>query len=210
LSDGLRANWLRIVTHIGALVPLAVLATDYWTGRLIIDPVREATTRTGRTALILLVLSLACTPVYRVTGFRQVLRVRRTLGLYSFAYITLHLLVFAGLDYGFDLALLGPAILTQRFVLAGVGAFLILLPLAITSTRRWQQRLGRDWRRLHRLLYLAAILDILHFTWAVKDVRRPLRYGALVALLLATRIPPIDRALGALQGLLERARQDTA
>ena len=159
---------------------------------------------------MLLVLSLACTPVHTVTGFKQVRRVRRALGLYSFLYLCLHLLTFVGWDYGFDLALLGPAILDQRFVLVGFATLLILLPIAITSTRGWQRRLGKNWRRLHRLFYVAAILDIVHFLWLVKDARTPLRYGAIVALLLIVRIPRVRSGLSAFRRWLVKNRKSKA
>lgn len=191
----LRENWLRVLTHIGALVPLGLVIWEYWRGRFLIDPIREITTRTGRTALTLLILSLACTPIGTILGYRKALRVRRALGLYAFLYVALHFLIFVGWDYGFDLGLLGPAIFSQRFVLAGSAAGLLLLPLAITSTPGWQKRLGRNWRRLHRLVYLAGLLAILHFAWLVKDLRRPLRYGAVLALLLVLRIPAVRQFL---------------
>jgi sulfoxide reductase heme-binding subunit YedZ len=120
-------------------------------------------------------------------------------------YVGLHLLIFAGWDYGFDLRLLGPAIFTQRFVIVGLVTFLILLALAVTSTPAWQKRLGKNWKRLHQLFYLAAVLDIVHFLLLVKDTRRPLRYGVVVALLLIARIPPIRKALAALRRFLGRA-----
>lgn len=191
----LRENWLRVLTHVGALLPLGLIIWEYWRGGFFIDPIREITTRTGRTALILLILSLACTPIGTILDYRKALRVRRALGLYAFLYAALHFLVFVGWDYGFDLGLLGPAIFSQRFVLAGSAAGLLLLPLAITSTRGWQKRLGRNWRRLHRLVYLASLLAILHFAWLVKDLQRPLRYGAVLALLLVLRIPAVRQFL---------------
>jgi len=190
----LKTRWLQILTHVAALLPLAWLLWDYWQGRLI-DPVREITTRTGKAALILLILSLACTPINILLGFKQVLRVRRALGLYAFMYASLHFLTFVGLDYGFDFDLLGQGILDQRYVLVGFAAGLLLLPLAITSTQAWQKRLGKNWRRLHRLVYQASILAIVHFTWLAKDNRGPLRYGAVVALLLIVRIPGIRKAI---------------
>jgi sulfoxide reductase heme-binding subunit YedZ len=153
------------------------------------------TTRTGKTALILLILSLACTPINIIFGFKQVMRVRRALGLYAFMYASLHFLTFVGLDYGFDLGLLGQGILDQRYVLVGFAAGLLLLPLAITSTQGWQKRLGKNWRRLHRLVYLAGVLAIVHFVWLAKDNREPLRYGAVVALLLIVRIPGVRKAI---------------
>jgi sulfoxide reductase heme-binding subunit YedZ len=191
----LKADWLQILAHVASLLPLAWLLWAYWQGLFIIDPVLEITTRTGKTALILLILSLACTPIYTIFGFKQALRVRRALGLYAFMYAGLHFLTFVGLDYGLDLDLIGRAILNQRYVLVGFAAGLLLLLLAITSTRGWQKRLGKNWERLHRLVYLAGILAVLHFLWLVKDIHEPLRYGVVVALLLMVRIPVIRRAL---------------
>lgn len=188
LTRKLRRNWLRIVTHIGALLPLALLAWDYWGGRLSVNPIQDITLRTGKAALVLLVLSLACTPINSVFGYRPVLRVRRALGLYAFMYVGLHFLIFIGLDYSFDLALIREAVLEKRYALVGFAAFLILLPLAVTSTKGWMRRLGRLWKRLHRAVYVAALLAVLHFVWLVKsDIREPLLFGAVVVVLLVLR-----------------------
>jgi sulfoxide reductase heme-binding subunit YedZ len=200
----LEARWLQILTHIGALLPLAWLLWAYWQGLFIIDPVREITTRTGKTALILLILSLACTPMNTIFGFKQALRVRRPLGLYALMYAGLHFLTFLGLDYGFDLHLIRQDILDQRYVLVGFAAGLLLLLLGITSTQGWQKRLRKNWKRLHRLVYLAGILAIVHFTWLAKDNRVPLRYGAVVSLLLMVRIPIIRRAISTVRYQLRR------
>jgi sulfoxide reductase heme-binding subunit YedZ len=191
----LRSNWLQILMHAWALWLLASLAWDYSQDTFLVDPVREMTTRTGRLALTFLLLSLACTPVNTLLGYKKILRLRRPLGLYSFVFAALHFLIFAGLDYGFDLALLRPAILDQRYVLAGTGAFLILLALAVTSNKVSQRRLRKNWKRLHRLVYLSAFLVIVHFLWLSKDPRAPTRYGALLTLLLIIRLPFIKRAL---------------
>ena len=199
----LRANWLRILTHVGALLPLARIVWDYWHGALF-DPIQQITSSTGKTALVLLVLSLACTPVNVVFGLKQVLRVRRALGLYAFLYASLHGLTFVGWDYGFNLRFLKPAILDQRFVLAGFATFLLLLPLAVTSTRGWQKRLGKNWRRLHWLAYLAGISVIVHFVWLVKDLREPLWYGVVVALLLIVRIPAVRKTISNARHRIER------
>jgi sulfoxide reductase heme-binding subunit YedZ len=121
--------------------------------------------------------------------------VRRALGLYAFLYASVHFAIFVGLDYGLDLDLIPQAIFDQRYVVVGFAAGLILLALAITSTKGWQKRLGRTWTQLHRLVYLAGVLVIVHFLWLVKDIREPLRYGALLALLLALRLPPVRRAV---------------
>ena len=105
-----RKNWLRVLVHIGAWVPLSWLVIQYLQGSFVVDPVREMTTYTGKTALILLMLSLACTPISTVTGLKQVLRVRRALGVYSLLYVSVHFAIFVGLDYGFDPGLLAEAI----------------------------------------------------------------------------------------------------
>ena len=198
----LKRNWFRVLTHGAALAPLGRMLLDLALGRYFVDAARQITTRTGRVALALMLATLASSPVFTVTGLRQARQVRRALGLYTFLYVTLHFLTFAGWDYGFDFGLLGPAILSQRFVLAGVVTFVIMLALAITSTRGWQARMGKNWQRLHRLFYVAAILDILHFLLLVKDTTRPLRYGGLVGLLLFARIPPVTRALGKVRRLV--------
>jgi sulfoxide reductase heme-binding subunit YedZ len=132
-----------------------------------------------------------------VFGFRQALKVRRALGLYAFFYASLHLLIFVGVDYGFDPVLLREAIFEKRFALIGFASFLILLPLAITSTRGWMKRLGKNWTRLHRLVYLAALLVIVHYTWLVKsDIRVPILYGVGIVILLVLRLPAIRRIFG--------------
>jgi sulfoxide reductase heme-binding subunit YedZ len=197
--EKLKRNWLRILVHVGALAPVAWLAWQYWQGAFLIDPIREITTQTGKMALILLILSLACTPINTLFGFRQILRVRRALGLYAFLYAGAHFLTFSGLDYRFDLELLEQAILEQRYVLVGFASGLLLLTLAITSTRGWQRRLGKRWKWLHRLVYLAGILAIIHFLWLVKDIREPLRYGAVMAILLILRIPRVRRMVSSIR-----------
>lgn len=195
LLDRLRRHWLRALVHVGAPAPIVWAVWQYWQGAFLVDPVKEVTTLTGKTALTLLLLSLACTPVSTLFGFKQVLRVRRALGLYASLYVGLHFLVFAGVDYGWDLILIWEAIFHQRYVLAGTAAGLILLPLALTSTQGWQRRLGKTWKRLHRFVYLAGILAVVHFLWLVKDVREPLRYGIVLALVLVLRIPRIRGAV---------------
>jgi len=198
LKDRLpRLTKLQILVHIAGLFPFAWLIFDFFTANLTVNPIQAATLRTGKAALIFLILSLACTPLNTVFGFRQALRVRRPLGLYAFFYASLHFLIFVGVDYGFDPDLLKEAIFEKRFALVGFSAFLILLPLAITSTRGWMKRLGRNWLRLHRLVYLAGLLVIVHYVWLVKsDIRIPILYGLVVVILLILRIPAIRRYFG--------------
>ena len=196
----LQRHWLRILIHNMALLPLAVLLLDFSQGQLTANPIQEITLRTGRTTLILLTLSLSITPINIVFGIGHLLPFRRTLGLYAFLYASLHLLTFIGLDYRFDFGLMLEDVGSKRFVLAGLAAFLSLLLLAVTSTKGWRKRLGKNWVRLHWLAYLAAALAITHFAWQVKaDYSRPLLYGSIVAVLLLVRLPVVRKFLNELR-----------
>jgi sulfoxide reductase heme-binding subunit YedZ len=191
-----KLSWLQWLTHLGALVPLAVILWLFFTDGLTVNPIQDITFRTGKAALVLLVLSLACTPLNSLFGWRMALKLRRPLGLYAFLYVCLHFLTFVGLDYGFDVELLKEAIFEKRYALVGFAAFLILIPLAVTSTKGWQKRLGKTWKLLHQGVYLAAPLAVIHYVWLVKsDVREPLAYGAVVAALLLVRVPAVKRLL---------------
>jgi methionine sulfoxide reductase heme-binding subunit len=145
---------------------------------------------------VLLVLSLACTPLNTLFGWHALLKLRRPLGLYAFLYMGLHLLTFAGLDYAFDWELIKENLFEKRYALVGLASFLILIPLALTSTQGWQRRLGKQWKTLHQGVYIAAPLAVLHWVWLVKsDVRLPLTYGAVVAVLLLVRVSVVKRLL---------------
>ena len=195
MRSWLRKRWVALTVSLATLAPLACIAWRYAQGRFVVDPVRQITTITGKTALIMLLLTLAVTPARRILGLRTLAPARRVLGLAAFGYAALHLLIYAGWDYGFNLALLGPALVSQRFIVAGLAAFVLMLPLAITSTAGWMRRLGRRWSRLHWLVYPAAGLVIGHFLWLRKDPREPLRYGGALALLFVLRIPAVERTL---------------
>ena len=204
----LKRTWLPILTHIGALLPLARLIWNFFHDQLTANPIQYITFQTGKTALVLLILALACTPLNTVFELKRVVGLRKQLGLYAFLYATLHFLTFVGLDYQFDPDLLKEAIFKKRYALVGFAAFLALLPLAITSTRGWMRRLGKNWKRLHRLIYLAAVLVIIHFVWLVKsDVREPLAYGAVVVVLLALRLKTIRKGLVNLRERLAAKRR---
>jgi len=191
-----KTHWLRILIHLGAIIPLALLILDAINRRLGPEPIRAATLRTGDATLVLLVLTLACTPLNTWFGFRPALQHRRTLGLYAFLYASIHFLMFVAVDYMFDLSLLYEALFEKPYALAGLSAFLILIPLAITSTKGWKRRLGQNWRKLHYGIYFAAPIAVIHFIWLVKlDVRIPLAYGALVLALLAMRLPRVRHAI---------------
>lgn len=183
------------------------MAVNYAQDGLTAEPIKEITVRTGRTALTMLVLSLACTPIGKALGFSWVLRLRRTLGLYAFFYAVLHLSTVVGLDYWFDFDLLLEDLAGKRFVWAGLAAFLMLLPLAITSTGGWKKRLGRNWQRLHWAVYPAALLAATHFALQVKaDLRQPLIVGGIVILLLLARTSFGARAMSLPRRLLLRKR----
>lgn len=190
----LKTSWLQIIIHIGALLPLVILIWDFTQGRLTVNPIQEIQLRTGKYTLVLLVLTLLVTPANIMFGIKQALRLRRQLGLYAFMYASLHFLNFVGLDYRFDFTLILEDVAGKRFVLAGLAAFLSLLLLAVTSTKGWIRRLGKNWERLHWLIYLAAALAVTHFVWQVKaDLREPLIYGLVVFILLAVRLPAIRK-----------------
>ena len=200
----LKANGFRILVYAGALWPLVRILWNLAVGRFLVDPVRETMTLTGRTALNLLVLSLACTPVYTLTGFGRVLRARRTLGLYAFLYAALHFLTFVGWDYSFDARLLWQAVFYQQYVVVGFLAGLILLVLAVTSIKGWRRRLGKRWKRIQRLVYLADGLAVLHFAWLLKAPGEAVRYGVAVAMLFVLRLPV---GVKVLQGLRRRFKK---
>lgn len=180
---------LRTAVQLLALLPLLALLWDGYADGLGAEPVEEITHRTGWWALTLLMASLAVTPIRRLTGWNRVIQVRRTLGLFAFFYATLHVLVYFGLDQGFTLAYIGEDILERPYITVGFSAWLLLVPLALTSTRGWIRRLGRRWQLLHRLVYPAAILAVLHFLWLVKaDLREPLIFAAILTALLGLRL----------------------
>ena len=180
-------------------LPLAKLALDFLGGSLTANPIQEIIQRLGRTAIYFLVAVLACTPLNTLFGWQAVLQRRRSLGLYAFMYASLHFLVFAGLDYGSNIKLITEAIFEKPFALMGAIGFLMLLPLAITSSRWWIKVLGKGWQNLHRLVYLASTILIIHFAWARKgnltmlrgDIQQPLTLGLIVVVLLVLRIPPV-------------------
>jgi sulfoxide reductase heme-binding subunit YedZ len=189
-------RWLRIAVHVGALAPLAALGWMAWRDQLGPVPVAAATRLLGRYALALLLLSLVPTAVRIGTGFGALIRVRRALGLYAFLYALLHFLAFAGLDYGFDLDLLATVIAESSREIVGLAALVILAILAVTSLRSLMRGLGRYWKLLHRSVYLAAALVVLHYVWNYKELRAwPVAAGAALLLLLIPRLPPVENAL---------------
>jgi methionine sulfoxide reductase heme-binding subunit len=151
--------------------------------------VREILHRCGKTALQLLLLTLLVTPLREITGWRDLIRLRRMLGLFAFFYALLHFTTYAWLDQGLDLRAIGEDILKRPYITIGLAALLLLVPLAVTSTDRMMRRLGRRWTQLHRLVYLVTLLGVWHFWWQVKkDIREPLVYALIFAVLMAWRL----------------------
>ena len=197
-SEWLRENWLRVVVHVGVWLPLLWLVWRYMRHELGVDPVVTLNNVTGRMAMILLLLCLAATPLYIVFNFRQGIKVRRALGLYAFMYAGLHFINFIALDYAFDLNfILGDGIPKKPYILVGFTALVLLVALAITSTKGWMRRLKKNWSRLHWLIYPIGVLVIVHFLWQAKAAEQfePLVYGTILTVLLLVRLPPIRRRI---------------
>jgi sulfoxide reductase heme-binding subunit YedZ len=183
-----RRSLVQLAVIALALVPAIRLAMGAATDGLGANPIEEVTHTTGRTALRLLLATLAVTPARQLLGWSWLAPLRRTLGLLAFGYACLHLLTWLALDHFFDWELIVEDVLERRYVTAGMLGFACLLPLAITSTRGWMRRLGRRWQILHRLVYAAGIAGVVHFVWLVKaDLAEPLAYAALLAGLLGYR-----------------------
>jgi len=187
---------LLVALHLVALYPLARGVWDYHTGGLSANPIEDITRRSGYAAIALLIASLAATPLRRFTQWPLLVRVRRPLGLYSFFYASIHLMIFVGLDFGFDWELIWLEAPNKKFVIAGLAAYVILLSLAATSPKFMVARLGAYWKKLHRLVYPASLFAAAHFVWLVKgDKTRPLTYAMVIlALLLARLVPWPDRS----------------
>lgn len=193
--------------HLYAWSALVRLIVDYFNHNLTTNPIQAMQQRTGRHAITLLVLSLACSPLNNLFGWRELIKRRRALGLYAFMYATIHVIIFVDLDYGLAWSLIFQTILEKTYILVGVIVFLLLIPLAFTSFDIWKKRLGMNWKRLHTLVYYIGPLAFLHYAWSKKgdlfrfqgDIVRPVIYGAIIFILLAFRLPPVRRALALLR-----------
>jgi methionine sulfoxide reductase heme-binding subunit len=183
-----RNTILKPIVFLAALLPLAQLIFRQLTTGLGANPVEVMTHRTGLTALILLFITLAITPLRKMTGLYWLIQYRRMLGLFAFFYACLHFLIYAVLDQSLDLASVTKDVYKRPFITVGFLAFILMIPLALTSTKGWIRRLGKRWQQLHRLIYVSAAAGALHFFWLVKkDKREPLIYAAVLALLLGYR-----------------------
>ena len=184
------ARLLKPLVFIASLGPLAFLSLGAWQGSLGANPIETITHATGLWTLRFMLITLAVTPLRRLTGWNEIIRVRRMLGLFAFFYGSLHLMTYVWLDQFFDWAAIVKDVAKRPFITAGFSAFVLLVPLALTSTAGMIRRLGgRAWRRLHRLAYAAAALGVVHYWWLVKaDIRPPRNYAILLAVLLLVRL----------------------
>ena len=198
-----RYTLLQTAIHLYAWSALVWIIIELITDSFSINPIQELEQRTGRHAITLLVMSLLCTPLNAIFKFPELLKRRRTLGLYALLYATIHVLLFVNLDYGLAWSLIARTIFEKPYIIVGALAFLMLIPLGVTSFDVWKLRLGKNWKRLHQLVYIIAPLVVLHYIWSKKgdilsfsgDIVRPAIYGLVVIIFLILRIPAIRRAI---------------
>jgi len=185
-----RVGWLKLAILPACLVPLANLFWKAVTASLGANPIEVITRATGKWTLTFLLVTLAVTPLRKLTGQHWLIRLRRMLGLFAFFYGSLHFLTYIWLDQGFDIHSVTKDVYKRPFITAGFTAFVLLIPLAVTSTRNMIQRLGgRRWQWMHRLIYVSATAGVTHFLWLVKkDISRPVIYATILCVLLGYRV----------------------
>ena len=183
-------RFAKFLVFVNGAVPLALLGWDAWRHKLGANPVNFAILTTGMSALVFLMLTLLVTPLRKITGLNWLIFSRRTLGLYAFFYACLHFLIFFGLDRSFSISSTLSEMVKRKYLLVGITGLLVMAPLAATSTNAMIKRLGgKRWRALHRLAYVAAIAGVVHYYMQVKaDVRQPLAFAAVLAILLGYRL----------------------
>jgi methionine sulfoxide reductase heme-binding subunit len=186
----LRHRWVKVVVFLLCLAPACQLGWRFYKSDLTPNPIEFITHFTGDWAIRMVVATLAVTPLRRILHLPDLIRFRRMIGLFAFFYASLHFATWFGLDKGFDMHEILGDFTKRRFIILGLIAFLSLLPLAVTSTAGWVRRMGgKKWQALHRLIYVTGVAAVCHYYALVKsDVRRPLFYGGLVAMLLLYRI----------------------
>jgi methionine sulfoxide reductase heme-binding subunit len=182
-------SYLKPLAFVLCLIPLGQLGYRYYSDDLTANPIEFITRFTGSWALLILLASLAVTPLRKLTGWNELIKLRRMLGLFAFFYAALHFTTYMVLDLFFDFAAIGKDILKRPYITVGFTALVLMIPLALTSNAAMIRRLGKRWQQLHYLVYVIAILGVVHFYWLVKaDIRRPVQYGAALALLLGFRL----------------------
>ena len=194
LAAALKSPWSKPLLHALCLLPLGLLVFGLFADSLGANPVETLTHETGDWALRLLLVTLAITPLQQWTGVASWVRFRRMLGLYAFFYVVCHFSIWLLFDHSLDLAAMLEDIVERPYITIGFSAFVLLIPLAVTSTRGMVRRLGRRWHSLHRLVYAILALAILHFLWLVKaDYLEPGIYAIIAAILLLHRLEPVRR-----------------
>lgn len=184
-----RNKILKPIVFLAALLPLALLVLDALRGNLGANPIEKITHQTGLWTLILLLVTLAITPLRRITGINWVIQYRRMLGLFAFFYGCLHLTTYVWLDQFFDFHAMLHDVYKRPFITAGFTGFLLMVPLALTSTQWSIRKLGKKWQTLHRLIYLSALAGVIHFIWLVKkDVQEPLIYAIILGTVMSIRV----------------------
>ncbi len=190
LRQLLLSKWSKVALFLLCLSPLAFLGLRAYHGELTANPVEFVQHFTGNWTLRFLLITLSITPLRKLMNFPDLIRFRRMLGLFAFTYVCLHFLTYIGPDQAFDLAGMWKDVAKRPFITVGFAGFILLIPLALTSTKGWIRRLGgRRWQNLHRLIYVTALCGVIHYYWLVKsDHRLPLFYGAILAVLLLYRL----------------------
>ena len=190
LRQILTAKWTKPVVFLACLSPLGFLGARAYNGQLGANPVEFVQHFTGDWTLRFLLITLAVTPLRRILNLPDLIRFRRMLGLFAFTYVCLHFLTYIGPDQSFNFGGMLKDVAKRPFITVGFAAFVLLIPLAITSTTNWIRRLGgKRWQALHRLIYIAALCGVIHYYWLVKsDHRLPLLYGVILAALLLYRL----------------------
>ena len=182
-------KYFRSSVFLLSTIPFIVIAYKIFFNRLGPEPIKEITHHTGEWTLLFLIFTLAMSPLKQITNMNIWISVRRMLGLFAFFYASLHMLTYVGLDYRFDMNEISKDILTKRFIFVGFAAWLLLVPLALTSSKKMMSVLKQYWKKLHRLIYLIALLGVTHFIWLVKkDITEPLIYLLIILFLLAFRV----------------------
>lgn len=200
---GRKITWLQVVIHLGAWIPLLLIVFNFFSGNLTVNPIQDIEQRTGRLAILWLVLSLSATPLANIFGWKEMIKRRRAIGLYAFTMAFIHVSIFTALDFGFSWGLILAEVIEKNFILIGAIAFIGLTLLAATSFKYWQKKLKKNWKRLHKIVYGIAPLVVVHYALAKKgnilglqgDIVRPVVYGIVVTILLLLRIKPIRLGL---------------
>ena len=185
----MKLKLLKLVVFFAALIPLGLLGLKAYQGNLGANPIEVITHSTGDWTIRFLLITLSITPLRRITGWQGWIRFRRMLGLFAFFYGFLHLTTWVWLDKFFDVHEMIADIYKRPFITVGMSALLLMTPLALTSTKGWIRRLGKRWQSLHRLIYVSAILGVIHYWWLVKaDISKPEQYAIILAVLLGIRV----------------------